>query len=121
MTIETENSKEQIKDIVSQCIRCGLCRELCPVLQALREEEYSPRGKAIILQNHIFEKIVYECTLCKACQKQCPLSIDLCKAFILSRQILVSQRREFSANKQMIENLEKTGNIFGIENENGKK
>lgn len=115
MTVEIDNLKEEIKEIVSQCFKCGLCRELCPVLRVIREEHYSPRGKAIILENGNFEKIVYECSLCKACEKKCPLNLKLCDAFILSRQILVLQKKEIPENKEMIKNLEKTGNIYGIE------
>ena len=114
MTIESDNAKEEIKEIVEQCVRCGLCKSLCPVLKVMREEQFSPRGKAIILDNNNFEKIVYECTLCKACEKKCPLDLKLCDAFIKARQVLVESKKEIPENKAMIKNLEKTGNIFGI-------
>ncbi len=117
MTIESDNAKEEIREIVEKCFRCGLCKELCPVLKVMREEQYSPRGKAIILDNNIFEKIVYECTLCKACEKSCPLNLKLCDAFIKARLVLVNQNKEISENKDMIKNLNKTGNIFGEEEE----
>ena len=113
MSIETDNAKEEIKEIVERCIRCGLCKNLCPVLKVMREEQYSPRGKAMILDNDYFEKIVYDCTLCKACEKQCPFDLKLCTAFIKARQVLVSQKKEKSENKEMIKNLEKIGNIYG--------
>ena len=114
MTIETDNAKEEIKDIVEKCFRCGRCKSLCPVLRAMREEQYSPRGKAIILDNDFFEKIVYDCTLCKACEEQCPLDLKLCDAFIKARQVLVGQKKELPENKEMIKNLMKQGNVFGI-------
>lgn len=115
MTIETENAKEEIKEIVEKCFRCGLCRSLCPVLKVMKQEQYSPRGKAIILDNGFFEKIVYECSLCKACEIQCPLNLKLCVAFIKAREVLVNQKREIPENVEMIKNLNKTGNIFGVE------
>ncbi len=115
MAIETDNAKEEIREIVEQCFKCGLCRELCPVLRVMRTEEYSPRGKAIILENNYYEKIVYDCTLCKACETKCPLNLKLCTAFIRAREILVNQKKEISENKEMIKNLEKSGNIYGIE------
>jgi len=113
MSIESENAKEEIKEIVEKCIRCGLCKNLCPVLKVMREEQYSPRGKAIILDNDYFEKVVYDCTLCKACEKQCPLNLKLCTAFIKAREVLVGQKKGNSENKKMIENLDKIGNIYG--------
>lgn len=115
MTIETDNAKEEIKDIVKKCFKCGLCKELCPVLRAVREEQFSPRGKAIILENEIYEKIFYDCTLCRACEIKCPHNLKLCDAFIKARGILINQKKEISENREMIKNLEKTGNIYGIE------
>lgn len=114
MPVETDNAKTESMEIAKECFRCGLCRELCPVLRIEREEQYSPRGKAVIIDNNNFEKIVYDCTLCKACEKKCPIGIKLCSAFIHSREALVLQKKEIPENIEMIKNLEKTGNIFGI-------
>jgi Fe-S oxidoreductase len=114
MTIESDNAKEGIKEIVEKCIRCGKCKLLCPVFKVIREEHYSPRGQAILLDNDNFEKIIYDCTLCKACEQKCPLNLKLCDAFIRARQVLVGQKKESPENKEMIKNLEKEGNEFGI-------
>ena len=117
MTIETDNAKEEIREIVGKCVRCGLCKSLCPVFKILREEQFSPRGKAIILDNANFEKIVYECTLCKACEKRCPLNLKLCEAFVKARKVLIGQKKEIPENKELIKNLNKSGNIYGIKKE----
>lgn len=117
MAVESDNAKEEIKEIVEKCIRCGLCKSLCPVLRVIREEQYSPRGRAIILDNNFFEKIFYDCNLCKACEKQCPVNLKLCSAFIKARSVLVNQGKELAANKEMIKNLDKTGNIYGEKEE----
>lgn len=117
MGIESDNAKQEAIELVEKCFRCGLCRELCPVLRVEREEQFSPRGKAIIIDNSNFEKIVYDCTLCKACEKKCPYSLKLCTAFIKAREVLVLQGRELTSNKDIIKNLEETGNIYGIEEE----
>jgi glycolate oxidase iron-sulfur subunit len=114
MVVESDNAKEEIKEIVEGCIKCGLCRSLCPVLRVLKEEQYSPRGKAVILDNGFYEKIVYDCTLCKACEKQCPANIKVCEAMIKARGVLVRQKKEIPANKEMIKSLEKTGNVYGM-------
>jgi len=114
MSIETNNAKEEIKEIVEKCIKCGRCNLLCPVLKVMREEQYSPRGQTIMLDNGNFEKIIYNCTLCKACEKQCPLNLKLCDAIIKARQVLVEQKKEINENKEMAKNLDKIGNIYGI-------
>ena len=113
MTVESDNAKEEIRELIERCIRCGKCNLLCPVLKVMREEQHSPRGKAIILENNNFEKVVYDCTLCKACEKQCPLDIKLCDVFIKAREVLVAQKKEVPENKEMIRNLDKIGNIYG--------
>ena len=114
MVIESDNAKEEIKEIVEGCIKCGLCRSLCPVLRVLKEEQYSPRGKAMILDSGSYERVVYDCNLCKACEKQCPADIKICDAIVKARGVLVRQKKEIPANKEMIKSLEKTGNIYGI-------
>jgi len=114
MTIEADNAREEIKEIVEKCFRCGKCKLLCPVLRVLRGEHNSPRGRAIMLDNVIIEEIVYDCTLCKACEKLCPLDLKLCDAFVKARAVLVNEKRDLKTNKEMIKNLEKSGNEFGI-------
>jgi len=114
MTIESDNAKEEVKEIVEKCFRCGRCKALCPVLRVMREEQYSPRGKAIILDNDFFEKIVYSCTLCKVCEELCPVNIKLCDAFIKARKVLVGQKKELDESKALIKNLMKDGNEFGV-------
>lgn len=117
MAIEIENAKEEINEIIEKCIKCGLCKSLCPVFKVMRGEQNSPRGRVIMLENNFIEKIIYDCCLCKACEVQCPLNLKLCDAFIRARMILVNQGRDFSKNKDIINNLSKTGNIFGIKEE----
>jgi Fe-S oxidoreductase len=114
MEVEVENAKEEVKEIVERSVWCGRCNSLCPVLHVLREEHNSPRGKVVILNKGFFEKSVYDCTLCKACEKQCPLDLALTEAFLKARKVLVSSKKELSVNKEMIDNLLKTGNIYGI-------
>jgi len=43
MKIELNNAKEEAIEALEKCTRCGLCKELCPVFRALREEQTSPR------------------------------------------------------------------------------
>jgi glycolate oxidase iron-sulfur subunit len=114
MGVEEFNTKEEIKEIVEKCIKCGLCNSHCPVLRIVREEQVSPRGRSIILGDEIIEKSVYACTLCGACETKCPLNLKLCDAFLKARQVLVFQKKELLGNKNMIENLKKKGNSLGV-------
>jgi heterodisulfide reductase subunit C len=66
------------------------------------------------MSNETFEKAVYECTLCKACETKCPMNVEICKAIKNARKILVAQGKEPTETKKIIENIQKTGNIYGI-------
>ena len=115
MKPEAENAIEEIKDIVEKCVECGMCKSLCPVFRTLHEEVTSPRGKAIMLKEEIYDKIVYDCTLCKGCEQKCPVGIKLCDAFRKARVILTEKGKGTKENKEMIENIKEFGNPFGKE------
>ena len=112
MTIEQSNAKEEIIEICEKCIKCGLCKELCPVFKILREEASSPRGHAIMLSNKIYEKLVFDCTLCKACEEKCPLNLKICTAIRKARQVLNLKEKENPENKKMKEKLDKNENPY---------
>ncbi len=113
LNIETINLLNEINEILSLCIKCGMCKSLCPVFKVLREESVSPRGKAILLNEGILDKIVFQCTLCKACEEKCPLDLKICDAVRKARQILVLSGKELKENQEMIDNVRRTGNPFG--------
>ena len=121
MEPESQNAAEEAKEIVEKCINCGMCKALCPVFSVMREEALSPRGKAILLNSDVYDKILYECTLCKACEQKCPLDIKLCEAFRKARNVLAANNKETEANKEMIKNIRAEGNPFGKEKGNSKK
>lgn len=104
---------EEINEIIKPCIKCGMCKSLCPIFKILLEEQYSPRGKAIMLDEKLIDEIVFKCNLCRACKVKCPLNIELDKAFRKAREVLVLEGKELKENKEMIENIRKTGNPFG--------
>ena len=112
--IEEHNTTLEIKEIVSKCIKCGMCNNFCPVLREIREEDQSPRGLAVAMDQGYYEELVYKCTLCNACEENCPVELKLNEAFIKARKLLVMQKREMPENKEMVNNFKKTGNVFGI-------
>jgi len=81
----------------NRCMRIGECRKsaetggvMCPSFMATREEEHSTRGRANALvralslpdpKAALTDERLYEvldlCLECKACQTECPLSVDM--------------------------------------------
>ncbi|MBA3074951.1 MAG: 4Fe-4S dicluster domain-containing protein [Anaerolineae bacterium] len=93
------------------CIECGLCREVCPVFQTQRQEEYSPRGRAMLGYAGLQTLVFYQCTLCRACRAICPVEHDPGGETL--RAGLISAGIETEANQLMIANIRTYGNPFG--------
>ena len=110
--IEAGNLLEEAGEIFDDCVQCGMCKALCPVFKILREERVSSRGKGIVLSDKVADKVVFECTLCKACERKCPLNIKVCDAVLKAREALVLKGKGLKSNKEMIENVRKYGNPF---------
>jgi len=111
--VEITNLIEDISLALEPCIKCGMCKSLCPVFRILREEAISPRGKSVLLSEKAVNDIVYQCTLCKACEKKCPLNIKVADAIRKAREVLVLKNKELASNKEMMKNIRDTGNPFG--------
>lgn len=112
MTIEQHNILEELTEITEKCIKCGLCKELCPVFKAILEEQYSPRGHMILLEEKVFDSILFDCTLCKACEEKCPLNLKICTAIRKARNVLNHKEKENPQFKKMLKNLEEGKNPY---------
>jgi len=98
---------------LEKCFNCGLCKANCPVYKVILKETVSPRGKSILLKKDVLDKIFYLCTLCKACERECPAQVRLSEVIREAREMLVENNMETEANKKMIDNIRKFGNPFG--------
>jgi Fe-S oxidoreductase len=116
MRESTNNAKK--KRSVKKCSECGICKTVCPIYLSALTEYQSPRGKAILLKQDKQDGVLFECTLCKACQEVCPLNIDF--DFIEVRKNLISKGISPETDKEMVENIKKYGTPFG-NIEKGKK
>jgi len=111
--IEANNLMGEASEVFDNCIKCGMCKSLCPVFKVLKEERVSPRGKAIILSEKVMDKVMFECTLCKGCEQRCPLGIKVCDGVRKAREAMVLKKKGLKSNEEMIENIRKYGNPFG--------
>jgi len=111
--IEARNIAEEIQEIIEKCIKCGMCKSLCPVFLTMREEYLSPRGRTILMLNKEFDEIFFKCNLCKACENKCPLKLKVWEAIRKAREVLNLKNKQLKGNKEMIKNVKETGNPFG--------
>lgn len=111
--IQSNNLLEDISTELEKCIKCGMCKNLCPVFKSLREETVSPRGKAIILSEKMLDEVIFKCNLCKACEEKCPLELKICDNIVKARESMVLKNKELKQNKKMIENIRKYSNPIG--------
>ena len=111
--ISAANLMEEASEVFDSCVQCGMCKSLCPVFKILKEERVSARGEGIVLSEKVMDKILFECTLCKACEERCPLNIKVCEAVRKGREAMVLKGKGLKSNEEMIENVRKCGNPFG--------
>lgn len=126
-----DNGREKIlKDGFEEllyCINCGACLNFCPAYHQLGTK-YGDKylgSKGIILSAFMAELLrakesgCYSCTLCSACQENCPAKIDLPGMLRKIRGKLNAENLETDENKKMIGNTRKFGNPFGELSEEG--
>ena len=111
--IEVDNLLEEASEILESCVRCGMCKAICPVFRVLREEPITPRGKVHLLSDKTLDKVMVQCTLCKGCEQKCPLGIKVCDAIKKAREAMVLMGKGLKSNEEMVENVRKYGNPFG--------
>jgi Fe-S oxidoreductase len=111
--IEAGNLMEEASEVFDACVKCGLCKGRCGVFRVLREEQYSARGKGSLLCDKIMDKILFECNLCKACEKSCPLNVKVCEAVLKGRTAMVLLGKGMKGDEEMVKRVRKKGHLFG--------
>jgi Fe-S oxidoreductase len=105
------------------CAKCGYCRSECPAVQFLGFETYSARGKILSLK-YVIEKALgfsndlmrnyYTCSLCGYCKNICPTDINLTDLFVNVRSKLLENGLIPTKIKDVLENIYKYGNAWGL-------
>ena len=73
---------DELKSLLTRCVKCGRCRTVCPAFQAVNRETAVARGKLALLEDAVNEgdgeldsrlsKSLSMCLLCGACTATCP-------------------------------------------------
>jgi len=99
--------------LLSECVRCGACRHVCPVFNITKEEPSVARGKIFLAEqvNRGALKIDKEvadifslCTTCLRCSQICPVMVDY-ESLILSARARAVEEVGLDLKKRAVVNL----------------
>lgn len=103
------------------CTMCGYCKNVCPTFTDLLWDPPSSRGR-VVLSYGLLEKelevddsvvrALYQCTLCRDCNRRCPSKVKVPDIVRAARADLVEAGFAYDSHKAFIDNIKKTGNIF---------
>ncbi|HET6423032.1 MAG TPA: (Fe-S)-binding protein, partial [Planctomycetaceae bacterium] len=89
-------------DLLSSCVHCGLCLEVCPTYQLTGDENNSPRGRLRLWREEADGRLprdewtdfyTSECVGCLACESACPANVPYGKIFEHVRHDHVETKR----------------------------
>lgn len=113
---------KQYEEQMNMCIRCAYCFEKCPVIKEMQWDTDGARGKVIMSyglltgdlepSQYIADKL-FRCTFCRDCMDRCPSKLEILEIFANARAELVDAGFASDTQKYIIENIKKTGNIYG--------
>lgn len=106
------------------CVKCGSCKALCPTYIEDVTEGMSARGRVVLLEkfhegelepSKKLDERIFSCMLCGACNKLCPLGINVTDAMYEARNRL----RDFNKKRRFLGlgirlGLKKASNSFRI-------
>ncbi len=91
-----------VRDLLSQCIHCGLCLSACPTYAVFHTEMDSPRGRIALIQAAADGRIELEgsfqehmdlCLACRACETACPSGVQYGALIEAARTTLAAEAR----------------------------
>ncbi|KXS43520.1 MULTISPECIES: (Fe-S)-binding protein [unclassified Candidatus Frackibacter] len=92
---------KEVEEEVAKCMKCGLCRAVCPIFSELDNEATVARGKVNLIENvnsgelgltDKYEKLMELCLMCKACVANCPCGVEVDKIVLKAREELAQDK-----------------------------
>lgn len=87
----------ELDDLLTRCMRCGLCQAQCPVFARTGLETDVTRGKLALISGLSREmlkdpeqvkKKLHRCLLCGTCEANCPSGVRVTDIFLRARAII---------------------------------
>lgn len=103
------------------CTMCGYCKNVCPTFTDLLWDPPSSRGRVVLSYGMLEKELeiddsvvsaLYQCTLCRDCNRRCPSKVKVPDIVRAARADLVEAGFAYDSHKAFIDNIKKTGNIF---------
>lgn len=94
---KTNSPLEKYRNKIILCDFCGFCNIVCPVFLKKKWHSFSPRGRLLLsralLTKEIkvtdrFKESILSCTLCGACNKNCPKEIPISEIIEITKSEL---------------------------------
>jgi glycolate oxidase iron-sulfur subunit len=88
---------KELDDLLTGCMRCGMCQAQCPVFAQTGRETDVSRGKLALLSGLADEMLkdpqavnekLQRCLLCGTCEANCPSGVKVTDIFLRARAIL---------------------------------
>ena len=83
------NADAPSPELLQRCVHCGFCLPTCPTYAVLGVEMDSPRGRIRLMEtvwqgrvdvkSDPFERHMYGCLDCRACETACPSGVEFGK------------------------------------------
>lgn len=109
---------------MNMCTYCGYCKVVCPTFTETLWDSKSGRGRVLVSYGVLHGDIpidestvdaLYSCTMCRDCYRRCPSNVRVHDVVKAARADHVKAGMASAVQKGVIENIKKTGNIFGDE------
>ncbi len=107
---------------MNMCTYCGYCKVVCPTFTETMWDSKSGRGRVLVSYGVLHGDIpidestvdtLYSCTMCRDCWRRCPSKVKVHDIVKAARADHVKAGMASAIQKGVIENIKKTGNIFG--------
>jgi len=107
---------------ISRCVRCGVCRSVCPTFGVIKREAASARGKVALADAYLKGEVkltdtllkqITECVLCGACRQSCPNGVPVPDIMMAMRAEAVKERGLPFLPALIMKNLQKPDALMG--------
>ncbi|MFH1311886.1 MAG: (Fe-S)-binding protein [Candidatus Eisenbacteria bacterium] len=115
------NTVETVAPEIERCLKCGLCRSVCPVFAEVVDESGCARGKIALVEalvagdlqlSRTFSDRLSKCLNCKSCMEACPSGIKVDELILAARAEIFNRGRFPLLKKLVFRHLLKRGKLL---------